>query len=98
MWNIEKWKILTWYPNKMQQYCQLNPKCGNWLWTNFQMQVALIDLSQSDVQILCGLQMDNGIWQCVNISWTGIFKKKFMFHGQYIRFGTLLLISIYQKW
>ena len=36
----EKWKILVWYPNKMWQYQQRNPKCSNWRWTNFQMQVA----------------------------------------------------------
>ena len=37
----EKWKILAWYPNKMRRYRQRNPKCGDWRWTNFQMQVAL---------------------------------------------------------
>ena len=37
----EKWKILAWCPNKMWQYCQRNPKCSNWCWTKFQMQVAL---------------------------------------------------------
>ena len=37
----EKGKILVSYPNKMWQYCQWNPKCGDWHWTNFQMQVAL---------------------------------------------------------
>ena len=37
----EKWKILAWYPNKMRRYRQQNPKCGDWRWTNFQMQVAL---------------------------------------------------------
>ena len=36
----EKWKILAWYPNKMRRYRQRNPKCGDWRWTNFQMQVA----------------------------------------------------------
>ena len=30
-------------------------------------------LSQSDIQILYGFQIDNGIWQFVNNSWTGIF-------------------------
>ena len=30
-------------------------------------------LSQSDIQILYGFQIDNGIWQFVNSSWTGIF-------------------------
>ena len=29
--------------------------------------------------------------------WTGIFKNKFVAHGQYIRLATPLLISIYQK-
>ena len=37
----EKWKILAWYPNKMQQHRQLNPQCNDWYWTSFQMQVAL---------------------------------------------------------
>ena len=41
MWNIEKWKILAWYPKKMQRYLQRNPKYGNCRWMNFQMQVAL---------------------------------------------------------
>ena len=41
-------------------------------------QVSLIDLSQSDIQILYGLQIDNGIWQCVSSSLTGIFKDKFV--------------------
>ena len=36
----EKWKILAWYPNKMW-YRQRNPKCCDWGWMNFQMQVAL---------------------------------------------------------
>ena len=40
MWNIEKWKILAWYPNKMWRYRQQNPKCSDWRWTNFQMQMA----------------------------------------------------------
>ena len=31
----EKWKIIAWYPNKMQRRRQQNPKCGNWRWTNF---------------------------------------------------------------
>ena len=60
--------------------------------------VCLIDLCQSDIQILYGLQIDNGIWQCVNSTRTGIFKNKFVVHGQYSRFSTMLLISIYQKW
>ena len=25
----EKWKIIVWYPNKMQWYRQWNPKCSN---------------------------------------------------------------------
>ena len=60
--------------------------------------VCLIDLCQSDIQILYGLQKDNGIWQCVNSNRTGIFKNKFVVHGQYSRFSTMLFISIYQKW
>ena len=55
-------------------------------------------MSQSDIQLLYGLLIDNGIQQCVNCSWIGIFKKKFVVHGQYIRFPTVLLISVYQKW
>ena len=39
----ETWKILAWYPNKMRRYRQRNPKCNDWCWTNFQMQVALKD-------------------------------------------------------
>ena len=54
-------------------------------------------MSQSDIQILYDLQIDNVIWQCVKSSWTGIFKNKFVVHGQYIRLATLLLISIYQN-
>ena len=52
-------------------------------------KVRLIDLSQSDIHILYDLQIDNGIWQCVSSSWTGIFKNKFVFHGQYFRFATV---------
>ena len=37
------------------------------------LTLSLIDLSQADIQILYGFQIDNGIWQCVNSSWTGIF-------------------------
>ena len=44
-------------------------------------QVSLIDLSQPDIQILYGLQIDDGIQQCVNSSSTGIFKNKFVVHG-----------------
>ena len=36
---LKNW-ILVWYPNKMRWYCLQNPKCGDWRWTNFQMQVA----------------------------------------------------------
>ena len=28
----------------MLRYRQRNPKCGDWRWTNFQMQVALISM------------------------------------------------------
>ena len=35
--------FLAWYPNKMRRYPQRNPKCGDWCWTNFQMQVALFN-------------------------------------------------------
>ena len=48
-------------------------------------QTGLIDLSQSGIQILYGLQIDNGIRQCVNSSWTGIFENMFVVYGQYIR-------------
>ena len=40
-----------------------------------------MDLSQSDIEILYGLQADDDIPQCVS-SWIGIFKNKFMVHGQ----------------
>ena len=59
--------------------------------------VNLTGLPQSDIEILYSLQIDNGIQQRVNGSCTGIFKNKFVVHDQYIRFATLLLISIYQK-
>ena len=36
--------------------------------TTFKFQVRLIDLSQSSIQILYGLQIENGIPQCVNSS------------------------------
>ena len=58
-------------------------------------QVTFLDLLQSDIQILYGRQIDNGIRQCVGSSWTGIFKNKFVVHGQYIRFATPLLVSIF---
>ena len=61
-------------------------------------QVSLIDLSQSDIQILYGFQIDNGIRQCIQSSWAEIFKSKFVVHGHYIIFVTLLFISIYKKW
>ena len=35
-------------------------------------QVSLVVLSQSDIQILYGLQIDNDIQQSINNSWTGI--------------------------
>ena len=44
-------------------------------------QVHLIGLPQCDIQILYGLPIDNGIRQCVNSSWTGIFKNKLVVHG-----------------
>ena len=44
------------------------------------------------------LQIGNVILQCLNRNWTAIFKNRFVVNGQYIRFTTLLLISIYQKW
>ena len=40
----EKWKVLAWYPNKTRRYCKPNPEWGNWRWTNFQMQVALLNV------------------------------------------------------
>ena len=42
----EKWEILAWYPNKIRGYRHWNPKCGDWLWMNFQMQVAIHSLEQ----------------------------------------------------
>ena len=57
-------------------------------------QIHLIDLSQSSIQVLYGLQTDDGIRQCVN----SMFNTKFVVRGQYIRFTTSLLISNYQKW
>ena len=80
----------------LQPYCSIRSSilCS----PNLKFKVRLIDLSQSDIQILCGLQIDNGIRQCVNSSWSGIFKNKFVVPGQYIRFARPLLISSYQKW
>ena len=48
--------------------------------------------------ILYGLEIGNGILQCVNKSWNGIFKNKFVVHGLYISFNAPFLISTYQKW
>ena len=48
----------------------------------FKFQVLLMDLSQYDIETLYGLQIDNGVRQCVNSSWFGIFKNKFVVHGQ----------------
>ena len=57
----------------------------NLLQPYLKFKVYLIDLSQSDIQIIYGLQIDNGIWQRVNSSGTGIFRNKFVIYGQYIR-------------
>ena len=59
------------------------------------LQVRLIDLPHPDIQIIYGLQIDIGTQLCVNCSLTGIFKNKFMVHGEYIRFPTPNLILIY---
>ena len=48
MWHNEKWKVFPWYPNKMHRYCELNPKCRNWCWMNFQRQVASNYYKKSD--------------------------------------------------
>ena len=45
----------------------------------FKFKFRLIDLFQSDIQTLNGLQIDKGIWQCVNSSWTGVFKNKLVY-------------------
>ena len=45
----------------------------------FKFKVRLIDLFQSDIQTLNGLQIDKVIWQCVNSSWTGVFKNKLVY-------------------
>ena len=62
----------------------------NLLHLYLKFQVHLIDLSQLDIQILYGLQIDNDIWQYLvrTSSWS---------IGQYFRFSKLLLILIYQK-
>ena len=49
---------------------------------SFKFQVRLIDLSLSAFQIIYSLQIDNGIWKCVNSSGTGIFKNQFIVHDQ----------------
>ena len=43
MWHIKKWKKKSscLISNKTRRYHQQNPKCGDWRWTNFQMQVTL---------------------------------------------------------
>ena len=70
----------------------------NLLHPYLEFQVSLVDLSQSDIQILDGLQINNGILECVSSSFTAIFKNNFVVHGQYIRFATPPLISIFQEW
>ena len=45
----------------------------------FKFKFRLIDLFQSNIQTLNGLQIDKGIWQCVNSSWTGVFKNKLVY-------------------
>ena len=45
-----------------------------------------------------GREHCDGIWQCVNCSWTGIFKNKFLVHGQYIRLPTTLEGSHHANW
>ena len=70
----------------------------NFLHPYLKFYVSSIDLSQSEIRILYNLQKDNGIPQSANSSWTGIFTDKFVIYDQYIKFATLLLISIYQKW
>ena len=90
----ELWKLSTvTIENCLKQHSIINllqPYC--------KFQVHIIDWSQSNIQILYDLQVDNGIRQCVNSSWTGIFKNKFFVHGQYIIFATLLLNLVYRKW
>ena len=58
--------------------------------------VSFIDLPQFDISIPYGIQIDNGIQQCVNSRLTEISKKKFVVHDQYIRFAAPFLFSIYQ--
>ena len=55
----------------------------------------VLDLSQSDIQIVYGSKINDCIRQYVNRSWTGILEEKFVVHGQYIRFAALFFISIY---
>ena len=47
-----------------------------------EVPVSLIDMSRSNIQILYDIQIDNGILQRVNSSWTGILKDKVMVHGE----------------
>ena len=84
------------YPKSLQPYYIYSILSLSHLHLKF--KVCLINLSQSDIQTLYGLQIDNYIWQCVNSSWTGFFYNKFVVHGQYSRFAASLFISIYQKW
>ena len=58
----------------------------NLLHPYLKFQFRLIDLSQSNIQMLYGLQINNEVRQFVNKNWTGFFKNKFVVHGQYIRF------------
>ena len=55
------------------QYSIVQNSILNLLHHYLKFQVCFTDLSQSDIQTLYGLQIVNGIWQCVNSSWTGIF-------------------------
>ena len=56
-----------------------NPVVPNSAFNSYlKFQVCLIDLPQSDIQILYGLQIDNGIQQRVSSSWTGIFNNNFV--------------------
>ena len=69
----EKWKILAWYPNKMRRYRQPNPKCGDWRWTNFQMQVALWcagwSLRFSSCWSYSSTELFLSIWHGTAVSW-----------------------------
>ena len=91
-------KFNTVVPNLYSHNTAFNPQTLN-LWQPYRkFQVCLIDLSEPAISILYGLQIDNGIRQCVNSNWIGIFSNKLVVHVQYIRFAKSLLISIYQKW